>query len=726
MSDLSDPEFDISAEQRFDNRSAQSMDAEAGRGTPADPEFAGEQAHLSRTYARLEDMRDALSRRVHELSEKVPEEKRDIRDSLSLNFDSSTDTMETYIEFEVMNHVIDLYNIESDSAQEKLVRIKKLLEKPYFARVILKFDGEDEPESYYIGVAEASENGYDPLVIDWRSPIAETYYNQQNGRTSYEVDGRRIDVELLLRRQFDLVRDRLRSYFDTSIAIEDPLLIASLSRQRSAKLQAITATIQSEQNEIIRYPDVPVMLTSGIAGSGKTSVLLQRLAYLFYRQRGNLRPQDVYLITVNPVFRQYIDDVLPDMGEHNPVTLTFTEFLDAAGVPGRGDDGDSPDPESLKKIDALLSSLTLTKEDLLPVRQGNFTVLSASAIASLIGRFSHLPTGIRLIQVVIDEMLEAAKRSIRRRERFTKEDEAPKGTTDSKEENRIQNSYGGAFQAIRKCSWLNISRIGTRLLSRDRISRQEWYYLKMALTGECERNARFCLIDEVQDYTLSQLMILKKYFINAHFIMLGDEFQSIREGTATFADIVSLFEGDPGAQGAGKGTAKGAAVARHDLNTSYRSSPEITDLFAGLLPKDRQILINSVQRPGTPPVIRAFNRHAEYAEALCECIRKAKEAESGLTAVICADDRSLEKTASITKLPALRRRDALPESGVFLISLLYAKGLEFDRVILPDADAVNYPDDLLGRRRLYTALSRATQELAVLADGDLTPLLAGR
>ena len=133
-----------------------------------------------------------------------------------------------------------------------------------------------------------------------------------------------------------------------------------------------------------------------------------------------------------------------------------------------------------------------------------------------------------------------------------------------------------------------------------------------------------------------------------------------------------------------------------------------------------------MQRPGTPPVIRAFDRHAEYAEALCECIRKAKEAESGLTAVICADDRSLEKTASITKLPALRRRDALPESGVFLISLLYAKGLEFDRVILPDADAVNYPDDLLGRRRLYTALSRATQELAVLADGDLTPLLAGR
>ncbi len=687
---------------------------------PADSESAAEQAHLSCTYAKLKDMEAELSGRVLELSEKVPEEKRDIRDSLSLNFDSSTDTMETYIEFEVMNHVIDLYNIESDSAREKLTRIRKLLEKPYFARVILKFDGEDEPESYYIGAAEASENGYEPLVIDWRSPIAETYYSQQNGRTSYEVDGRRISVELLLRRQFDIVRDRLLAFFDTSIAIEDPLLIASLSRHRSDKLQAITATIQSEQNEIIRYPDVPVMLVGGIAGSGKTSVLLQRLAYLFYRQRGNLRPQDVYLITVNPVFRRYIDEVLPDMGEHNPITMTFTEFLDAAGVPGRGDEGISPDPESLRKIDELLPSLTLTKEDFLPVRQGNFTVLSASAIAALIGRFSHLPTGIRLIQVVIDEMLEAAKRSIRRHERLSGDNEAPKGTTDNREENRIQSSYGGAFQAIRKCSWLNIGRIGTRLLSRQTLSRQEWYYIKMALTGECDRNIRFCLIDEVQDYTLSQLMILKRYFINAHFMMLGDEFQSIREGTAAFDGIVSLFEEG---SNAAAGRAGGAAVSRHFLNTSYRSSPEITDLFAGLLPKDRQILISSVQRPGIPPVIRAFGEHTEYITALCECVRAAKKSEGGLTAVICADEKSLEKTAAITKLPALRRRDALPESGIFLISLLYAKGLEFDSVILPDADAANYPDDILGRRRLYTALSRATQHLTVLADGELTPLL---
>ena len=196
--------------------------------------------------------------------------------------------METLAELEVWNRYIDTYNVESSSLGNRLSTVKKLLESPYFAKIEVQFDPSEEPESYYIGRAAVSENGYDQLVVDWRSPIAEVYYNQEQGHTHYTVEDREIPVDLLLRRQFSLEKDKLLSFFDTQIAIEDPMLLKSLSQARSDKMQAITATIQKEQNTVIRYPDTQVLLVNGIAGSGKTSVLLQRIAYLFFQKRKTL------------------------------------------------------------------------------------------------------------------------------------------------------------------------------------------------------------------------------------------------------------------------------------------------------------------------------------------------------------------------------------------------------------------------------------------------------
>ena len=133
-----------------------------------------EQAHLIQTYKKLSAMRAALEEKVEAISEKAAKEKEDIRSNLSLNFDSDTDSMETYIEFEAMSHSIDQYNIEQNAAMEKLGRVKRLLKAPYFARVRLQFDPEEEPEDYYIGSVGVSENAWEQLVVDWRSPIAET------------------------------------------------------------------------------------------------------------------------------------------------------------------------------------------------------------------------------------------------------------------------------------------------------------------------------------------------------------------------------------------------------------------------------------------------------------------------------------------------------------------------------------------------------------------------
>ena len=713
--------------------------------------FEEEQAHLTGTYGKLRAMEGELEEKIKSISEKAAQEKKDIRSNLSLNFDSDTDAMETYIEFEAMSHSIDQYNIEQDAAKEKLARVKRLLKAPYFARVRLLFDPEEEPEDYYIGSAGVSENAFEHLVIDWRSPIAETYYNQDNGRTFYTVEGRRVDVDLQLRRQYNLEEDRLYSFFDTQVAIEDPLLLQSLASRRTDKMKAITATIQKEQNAVIRCNDVPVLLVNGIAGSGKTSVLLQRIAYLFYRQRENLRPEQVYLLTINPVFRQYIDQVLPDLGEENPRTITWRDFIHIAKAPDKGPF--EPAKESdLRKIEKNLKSLRLEEEDFRPVMQKGRCVLSRREIVKVAESLAGIETGARLLHILADRLSEIARVKIRRMERDENEkrngdtwqgssterngDAGQSGSTELggstgsaefnsmdpyaetdepgfREQNRIKNEYGGAFSAIEHFAFLDVEKIGLRLTKRKKLTSAEWIWLKMLLTGMGDKNVKYVMIDEVQDYTAAQLMVLRRYFGNAKFMMLGDEFQAIRPGTVSFAKIRELFGED------------GREAIELPLLTSYRSSPEITEIFTGLLPREKRIFTASVQRPGTAPVKMGCAGSGDYLRRL-RALLNAAEQEEGLTAVICGNRGSLEKIRELLGSeapPVISPNQALPKKGTFMITLDLVKGLEFDGVILPDADPQMYPEDTLSRHRLYTAVSRAIRRLSILAEGNLTGLL---
>ena len=672
--------------------------------------FEEEQAHLTQTHGKLRAMKEELEERINTISEKAAKEKQDIRSNLSLNFDSDTDSMETYIEFEAMSHSITQYNIEQDAAAEKLGRVKRLLKAPYFARVKLQFDPSEEPEDYYIGSAGVSENAFEHLVIDWRSPIAETYYNQENGKTFYTVNGRKVDVDLQLRRQYNLEEDRLFSFFDTQVAIEDPMLLQSLASSRTDKMKAITATIQKEQNAVIRCADVPVLLVNGIAGSGKTSVLLQRIAYLFYRQRENLRPDQVYLLTINPVFRQYIDQVLPDLGEENPRTITWRDFVHIANAPDKGPYEPAAEAD-LVKIERALKSLRLEEEDFRPVMQKGRCVLSRREIRRASEGLGGIETGERFMNILADRLAEIARVKIRRMERDDKENDDAEMTDEPgvREQNRIKNQYGGAFSAISHFAFLDIERIGCRILGRKKLTSAEWIWLKMLLTGMGDKNVRYVMIDEVQDYTAAQLMVLRRYFGNAKFMMLGDEFQAIRQGTASFDKIRELF----------------GEVAEFPLLTSYRSSPEITEIFTRLLPREKRIRTASVQRPGTAPVKMACASRDEYVMRLRSLI-SAAEQEKGLTAVICGNRRSLERIEELLgedAPPVIRRNQALPSGGVFLITPELVKGLEFDGVILPDADPQMYPEDILSRHRLYTAVSRAIRRLSILAEGKLTGLL---
>ncbi len=674
--------------------------------------FDNEQQHLTETYDKLLKKKEEIVSQIAALNEKAVDDKNDMRDNIRFDYADIETAMETLAEIEVWNRYIDTYNVESSSLSKKLDTVNKLLESPYFAKISLQFDPSEEPESYYIGRAAISEKGPNQLIIDWRSPIAEVYYNQEMGKTSYTVDDREIPVDLKLRRQFDLDKDKLKAYFDTQIAIEDPMLLKSLSQTHTDKMQAITSTIQKEQNTVIRYPDVPVLLVEGIAGSGKTSVLLQRIAYLFYQKRKTLRPDQVCLMTLNPVFREYIDNVLPDMGETNPVTLTWREFLENENVPCAIGDYDDTDAESLEKISTALPKLIPEADDFFDIRQKESVVLTKEDVLSVVKKYKKFPLGVRLIQITSDELEARAKNNLHNMDDAVESDaDSSEGTarSESAENNRIENDYGSALGTIRNCGFINITHIIQRILGVKKVTPAQWLFTRMELTGKCDKNMRYVMVDEVQDYTRAQMMVFSRFYPNARFMLLGDEFQAIREGTVSFSELADM---------AAESDKKFVTLP---LMTSYRSSPEITEKFAAILPPEKKMLVSSVKRPGEEVAVKACKTDKEYFTQLSKYIKEFSD-EEGLTAVICRDPASIDRIVAGLGDDApqiVSGTDSLPGSGAFMLELAYAKGLEFDHVILADGDSSTYPDDELGRHCLYTAMSRATQHLAVLARGKL-------
>ena len=698
-----------------------------------DPILVEERRHLSETYAKLEAMEQALVAKIKKLDDDVAADKEMLADELTGNFASMGEAFETYAEFASANKTIDLYNATQELNFQNLQKVRLLMHQPYFAKVGLQFKPGDAPKELYIGNAGISDDDYKRLVVDWRSPVAEVYYNQENGPTSYKANGRTIDVDLKLRRQFDIEADRLNAYFDTTVAIQDAMLLASLSQERSSHMKAITATIQKEQNEVIRHEDVDVLLVNGIAGSGKTSVLMQRIAYLFYQHRETLKPEEVCLITPNPVFSRYIEQVLPDLGESNPETMTFDQFMASVMPADRSRGRADISPDALARIDEAVRGLAFDPDDFKDIVCDGTQLISAGQIRQAADKFRRIPAGPHLVTLMREELHkrlenrlrqmaateraqnEATSLSVQEQVRIFHETIAPQTDAELREctLTYLHDRYAASFDIVERDEWLRIDRIGMRILGAEGLLPVEWVYLKMAVSGMGDASVKYVMVDEVQDYTCAQLMVLRRYFRRARFLLLGDENQAIKDHTASFAEIKSVFE------------RAGSEVQECRLLTSYRSSPQITELFTKLMPKEDRMRVSSVQHERAEPRIAAFDDEGAYEDALRDAVAQAR-GMAGLTAVIADSRTSLKRVRSILgeNAPAVISDDAtLPASGVVLMTLEFAKGLEFDQVIIPDARAEVFGDGRVARNRLYTSISRATGRIVILAPSALTPLL---
>lgn len=706
-----------------------------------DPIFQEEQAHLSTTYTKLEQLAQDAMEQLEKIASQASTDKRSMGEELTVNFDSADDVIETYAAFASMNRIIEAYNLSHDINARRLSDIRMLLRQPYFAKVTLQFDRNKQPRDIYIGDAGVHDEDHRYLVVDWRSPIAETYYNQEMGPTSYKANGRTINVDLLVRRQFDIRENKLLSYFDTTVAIQDALLLASLKQHRSAQMQAITATIQKEQNRVIRHDDAAVLLVNGVAGSGKTSVMLQRIAYLLYRDRDTLDANDITIITPNPVFRRYIDQVLPSMGESNPRMCTFDELMQQLLPASLAKTTDRTEVDTLTQIDSASSSFALEADDLRDVECDGVVLLRAGSIRKVAEQFRNAREGSHRITLIREELIgrlqarlgqmsaqesvwdEVAELPLDEQLRLFQCQFDPQDEQEAKRLARIylEERFADAMANVENDRWLRIDRIARRMLGRDDIRPLEWLYVKMLITGAKDTKTKHVMIDEVQDYSQAQLMVLARYYPYASFMLLGDPNQAITSHSASFADVRDIF------------VRSHEAVDECFLSISYRSTPAIAELFGRLARQDgNKAKLESVQRDDEPPTIIECSDRECLMNELGSAISQARlhaETEGGLCAVIAPDEaaartlvRELEEAGCDT--PELIDDDGkLPEEGVIVTSLGLAKGLEFDAVIVPDASEEAFGSSDLDRRRLYTTLSRATRRLTILSCGTLTSWL---
>ncbi len=695
--------------------------------------FGEEQAHLTATYETLQRIHDNLDEQITTTQAQAAQDLRDL--SAEIRPDThgieADEILESLAAIETLNAVIDAYNQAHDLTLDKLRRTLLLLNQPYFAKVSLEMRPGRPARDVYIGVAGMMDEERNPIVVDWRSPVAETYYNQQMGPTSYLVNGKERKVNLLLRRQFSLDRAELLGYFDTDVAIQDSLLLDALRRHHSEKLQDITATIQREQNEVVRHADVPCLIVNGIAGSGKTSVLLQRIAYLFYQERDTLSPDQVCLFSPNEVFASYIDQVLPSLGEANPHVLTWRAFAAEQGARDRND-GRGTAPEELRALAEAVPGLRFDERDFGPIVLHDETLLTAAQIKKASEKYEQFPVGSRRMTLTREELHRLLERKMGRMARSDDMQEAMFAldmeeqvqvfgeTVDPSNDEEVEQltrryvewRFGDAHDLIDSAGWLRIDAIGERICGHG-LNAAEWIWLRDAINGAGGTGTRFVMIDEVQDYTVAQLMVLARHFGRAHFLLLGDEHQAIFADSARFDQMREVF-GETCGQ-----------VDECRLLTSYRSSPEITELFSGLVLDDEQgKSLSSVREGGVAPRMVACLETPVYLDAVRAAITQAADAE-GLTAVVCAERPRVRWLAKQLGEEArvLGPHDPLPATGVVILDLPLAKGLEFDRVIVADASAEVYPDTPLARRQLYTCISRAMHEVTLISQGPLSPLL---
>ena len=662
-----------------------------------------EEAYLKNVYQKLIDKKNELRESMDTAKIEGNQSLKEMAGELRLNFDSYLDNLDTFSMIEMKNREIDQMNIKQKNAENQLAKIERLLKSPYFGKVVVDFLDNEPKESFYIGTANFTDDADENLVYDWRSPIAELFYNNMIGPSSYTVRQNKIDTVIKERRQFLLERDRLVKFFDTSVAIQDDVLLEVLGQDETNEMKAITATIQSEQNTIIRDVKSQNILVNGVAGSGKTSAIMQRIAYLLYLYRDTMTSDDLLILSPNHRFIDYISNVLPSLGERNPLNLTIIQLVSQLSaeeiegeeayfkrITGENVSEQTERLRSKKFIDNLKQSDPLFLDHPNFIRgltKNGKTVLSKKTIEKI---YEKVPAHPKLI-----DRLQATKKALMSewKNHLLKQAKSPavqnqvlsltedrqlelfgKLISDDSEQSIVayarkllQKKYRKITRQIEEMAWVDEHQLFERIYEKRYGSAYAWQptrtvdeaviilAIRHLLVEKVNVPAfRYLLIDEVQDYTLAQLGLLIELFPKTHFTLVGDENQAIFNSSTTFADIMRCFDDYH------------LPIHRYDLRNSYRSSGAITELFKTYAMDQEKIDIVSIRPQGKEPEYRSFRSSEELLKILAEILVSLKGEKAAVITQTEEETQTLQESI---------KKNSYGLENCQIIPLSLAKGL---------------------------------------------------
>ncbi|MCC3355324.1 RNA polymerase recycling motor HelD [Bacillus sp. REN16] len=288
-----------------------------------------EQDRLEDALKVIESKKAAIESMVGSFKSEIVDLRKSFWEDVTVNLDEPDDVIETFQSIKQQSELIGERERNHRQIFKQIKILERLKESPYFGRFDFAENGETSEEKIYIGIASLlDKNEEDFLIFDWRAPISSMYYDYYPGPAQYETHFETIDGEMTLKRQFIIKNGKLKSMFDTGVTIGDEMLQQVLGNNANTQMKSIVATIQREQNKIIRNEKSRYLIVQGVAGSGKTSAALQRVAYLLYRYREQLSSNNIMLFSPNPLFNSYVATVLPELGEENMQQSTFQEYVE--------------------------------------------------------------------------------------------------------------------------------------------------------------------------------------------------------------------------------------------------------------------------------------------------------------------------------------------------------------------------------------------------------------
>lgn len=673
----------------------------------------------------------------------------------SLN-DDLHEMLETYGAKDV--EALALWNntvVQLEETKTDLIRSEKARKKPYFGRIDFTDDKLKKQEAYYIGRVGIAKDITHLEVIDWRAPIATVYYENSLGTCKYSVKNEgTYSIDLTRKRTYEIEKDTLKDFYDSDVVANDELLTKYLAKNKKAVLGEIIATIQQEQNSIIRKSPKQNIIVQGVAGSGKTTVAMHRISYILYNYEEDYRPEDFYIVGSNRILLNYITSVLPDLDVYGIKQMTmeqlFTRLLyedwdertmkiktmekgDMTAVEKGSFDwfhdleqfcADlewETIPRDTIKLNRAAYGLNAAKnKELGKVR--NQLLLSREAIETYIKENPHISMQNKILMLNERIMAKVQNEIMGKEIGYTPEDKK-----------EIQKTYrfyfgpklwkGSIFEIYE--DFLNLQDVKGKTVPYEAgnydvydLAALAYLYKRIKETEEV-REASHVVIDEAQDFGMMSYAVLKYCMrIGCTFTIMGDVSQNISFGYGLndWEELKEHF-------------LTGTYDSFNLLKKSYRNTVEISNFATDILKHGTFPIypVEPILRHGNSVRVEKCEDDTELIKEAASTIKKWQKKDLETIAVVCRDEEEAKavtkKLGKKVKLSNSNLDTAEFGNGVMVLPVKYTKGLEFDAVIILDPSREAYPSDNGHVKLLYVAATRALHELVVLHKGDLTGII---